>query len=192
MRSAFARRGRHQRHLLAVKPGFANQQTRGYGHAHPSIFQNIDGQGGASRGQVAGHVQVVIHARQRCVRRRRFGIVLNRVGFRPQHAVFIDRNHDPSRDVGSLSRLIVDSGCGLGSGSPTDRGSHDAGKKRSQSQSSELRKRCENRLFHGSTSCSSLTRTPVGMRFFLWGMFRGCPPCRVRMLGQEKIASKFQ
>ena len=108
MRSALARRARYQRHLLAIEPRLANQQARGHGHAHPSVFQNIDREAGASGSQIAGHVQVIIDARQRGVQGRRFGIVLDRVGFRPQHAVFVDRNHDPSRDVGRFKRLVLE------------------------------------------------------------------------------------
>ena len=122
-----------------------------------------------SCGQVPVNVQVVVHTRQRGVCGRRFRIVLDRVGLCPQHAIFIDWNHHPSRDVRSLRGLLVGSRHGLCSRSPPHGSGYDAGKKRSQSKSSELREHGENRLFHGS----SLTPTNLGMHVCLWGMFQG-------------------
>src|ERR1700676_2145723 len=57
-------RTRYKRYRLAVKPGFANQQARRHGDANPSVFQDIDGEAGPSRGQGARHLQGAINPRQ--------------------------------------------------------------------------------------------------------------------------------
>src|ERR1035441_2138291 len=157
VRSAFALRARHQRYLLAFKPSFADQQARRYRYTHPPVFQYVHGEAGPSCRQLAGNVKVVVNPRERGVQWRRFGIVLDWVRFRPQHAVFVDRNHDPSRDMGRFNGLFL----GSSYGSPTERSGHKAGEKRSQSKLSELQKYGENYLFHGS----SLTSTARGDAF---------------------------
>src|SRR5580700_3797967 len=147
-----ARCPRHERDQFSVKPRFAHQQARRHWHAHPPVFQHVNGEAGASRSQVAINVQVIIHAGQRRVGRRRFWIVLDRVSLRPQHAVLVDRNHHPPRVVGGLDGLLFSNSNSRASGSrrssPTDGSGHDAGEERSQNESSELRKDGKNRIFH--------------------------------------------
>ena len=96
-------RGRERRD----QSGLAYEQTGGDGHAHPAIFQNIHGQAGAARGEIAVDAQIVIHAREGGFDGRRLRFAFG--GVRPgvQRAVLVDRQNNPSgRMCGGLCGRI--------------------------------------------------------------------------------------
>ena len=44
----FAAGGGDQGNVAAIEASLAHQQTRGNGHTHPAILENIDSEGGAA------------------------------------------------------------------------------------------------------------------------------------------------
>src|SRR5258708_9967638 len=122
MSSTFALLAGHERHLLAIKPRLAHQQSGGDGYTDPSVFQNVDGETGASGGQVAGDVEIVVHAREGRVGGGRLGIVFDRVCFGAQDAVFIDGDDNPPGGAGGVSGLLVLLGGRVSSGYAVERG----------------------------------------------------------------------
>src|SRR5579862_6358608 len=171
MRSQFPLCARHQGNFLAIQPCLANQQARRHRHAYPSIFQNVDGESGASRRQLTEHAQIVIHAGQGGVKRRRFLFVVRWIGLGPKHPVLLDGNDDPSRGVGGFHWLFLSSGRRARKKANGGK----AGKRKSQKQSAWGDYGAQ-RLFHDAIPPvqpfgSTRTATTLAMRLVLRGMY---------------------
>ena len=95
--SAFSAPVGNQRDQFPVEPRFANQQACGDGHAHPAVFQNVDGQRGSpggefrSRCSVAINVQVIVHSRERRLDRRGLRLALDRISALVQRSILLNR-----------------------------------------------------------------------------------------------------
>ena len=102
---AFSRGAGDERDELAVEFGFANEKSRRNWHAHPAVFEYIDGETGAACGEIAIDVQVIVNARERGVYGRAFGFALRRIGLCVQRSIIADGDYHPARSVrGSLRR----------------------------------------------------------------------------------------
>src|SRR5579862_4244988 len=134
MSAAFAGRCGHERNWLAIEPGFAHQQARWHRNAHPSIFQNVDSQGGAACRKIAGNAQVGVNPAERSVERWRFGIVLDGICLCPEHPIFVDWNDDPSGNVRGFRWFVLS----LRYDSPINGSGNKAENEATQSKASEL------------------------------------------------------
>jgi hypothetical protein len=91
--------------------------------------------------------------------------MLDRICFRAKDPVFIDGDDDPPGGVGGVSGLLVSLGGRVSSGSPAEGSGDDAGKERSQGNSSELWKCGESQIFHFQASFDSASDLSVNSAF---------------------------
>ena len=84
---------------LTIEFGFANEKARRNWHAHPAVFQYVDGKTGAAGGKIAVDAQVVIDARERGINGRAFRFALGRIGFCVQRSIVADGDDHPAGRV---------------------------------------------------------------------------------------------
>src|SRR5262252_4410505 len=147
MTAALSGRAWNERHKFAVQSRLAHQQSRWHRNSYPPVFQDVDRKIGVSLGQFAHDLQVIVHARQRRVERRRFGIVLHRISLGAQNLVLVDRDYNPARRVWRFARFFLR----LSNRGGEKDGGPQAMNGGSVSPLSKWRNLRENRPFHDST-----------------------------------------